>query len=108
MAQAIRWRSAERAGATSKEKSRPARRGTAPVGSGGAAGLVGRAIAAFVHELVELRLVARLAQPLQVVLELLLLLLQAAERFGAVVVERLVAARLGPKPSAALAAARPA
>src|SRR5262245_55238773 len=50
-------------------------------------------VAPFGHELVELLLIARLAEPLKKFAEFLLLFLQAAQCFSTILVERPVAAR---------------
>jgi diadenosine tetraphosphate (Ap4A) HIT family hydrolase len=66
-----------------------------------------RRAAALGHELVELGLVLRLAQPLQIIDELPLLLLQPPQRLGAILVERGITARRGIAGARTPAAAAP-
>src|SRR5437764_4693445 len=66
------------------------------------AGRAGRAAAAVGHELIELGLVLGVAQPLQELLELALLLFEPTQRLGAILIERPIPAR------SAVAAAGPA
>src|ERR1044072_3991826 len=58
------------------------------------------AVAALGHELIELLLVLGKAQPVEEIAKLALLFFEAVQRRGAILVERMVAARTGRAPGA--------